>query len=454
MIRDICIIVFAWIAGMLLGRQIFDESKVTNNLEYFIWHRAEGPGLFVYQNFLFNRNRTPPAQPTSVPTSLLFLATCYWNESMEEMRGSLQSIRRKVEHFVDHYDEEKKRETLEAHIVVDSITEKGKEEIEFRPVYKRLMKLIFGVNSVWRNSHLKPQLISSKRRKYGMEAREYGLVQIYQFGENPLNPRLYIHFKDGQRGCFNGSKRLSMSLYMLEIEKRIREIAIQREWATNLKTLKDIYKNSFVFTADGDTLYSGAGVRALYEYISDRPTLAGVCGTVIPIGDGPLAWFQNFEYFSAHIFNKTTEFMLGTVLCLPGCYSIYRFSNLQEIMRIYRTGCSQALDLLTRQQGEDRWLTTLLTFRGHRLGYLSITEALTHCPTSFDGLMVQRRRWITSSFANLWCLLTSGSKLRSGNGLQDEIDEVDQNTEFWEQCRAELIAHAQKKIRETIICPF
>jgi len=47
-------------------------------------------------------------------------------------------------------------------------------------------------------------------------------------------------------------------------------------------------------------------------------------------------------------------------------------------------------------------------------------------------------------------LLTSGSKLRIGNGLQDEIDEDDQNTEFWEQCRAELIAHAQKKLERRL----
>jgi chitin synthase len=51
--------------------------------------------------------------------------------------------------------------------------------------------------------------------------------------------------------------------------------------------------------------------------------------------------------------------------------------------------------------GEDRWLCTLLLQRGYRVEYSAVSDAYTQCPESFDEFYNQRRRWITSTMANL-----------------------------------------------------
>ena len=55
--------------------------------------------------------------------------------------------------------------------------------------------------------------------------------------------------------------------------------------------------------------------------------------------------------------------------------------------------------------GEDRWLCTLLLQQGYRVEYSAAADAYTHAPVGFSEFFGQRRRWITSTFANLMDLL-------------------------------------------------
>lgn len=56
--------------------------------------------------------------------------------------------------------------------------------------------------------------------------------------------------------------------------------------------------------------------------------------------------------------------------------------------------------------GEDRWLCTLLLQQGYRVDYSAAADALTYCPESFDEFFNQRRRWVPSTLANIWDLLS------------------------------------------------
>lgn len=56
-------------------------------------------------------------------------------------------------------------------------------------------------------------------------------------------------------------------------------------------------------------------------------------------------------------------------------------------------------------QGEDRWLCTLLLQRGYRVEYCAASDALTFAPEGFAEFFNQRRRWIPSTMANIIDLL-------------------------------------------------
>lgn len=59
--------------------------------------------------------------------------------------------------------------------------------------------------------------------------------------------------------------------------------------------------------------------------------------------------------------------------------------------------------------GEDRWLCTLLLQQGYRVDYSAAADALTYCPESFEEFFKQRRRWVPSTLANIWDLLSDFS---------------------------------------------
>ena len=52
---------------------------------------------------------------------------------------------------------------------------------------------------------------------------------------------------------------------------------------------------------------------------------------------------------------------------------------------------SKPEDYILHNQGEDRWLCTLLLQRGYRVEYSAASDAYTHCPESFNEFFTQRR---------------------------------------------------------------
>ncbi|GFN90032.1 chitin synthase [Plakobranchus ocellatus] len=126
-----------------------------------------------------------------------------------------------------------------------------------------------------------------------------------------------------------------------------------------------------------------------------------VCARTHPMGSGPLVWYQIFEYAVGHWFQKTAEDVLGSVLCAPGCFSVYRCRALREVLPKYSKNVVSAFDFLTKDMGEDRWLCTLLVQSGWRIEYCATSENSTNCPAAFEEFFKQRRRWIASTLANL-----------------------------------------------------
>lgn len=57
---------------------------------------------------------------------------------------------------------------------------------------------------------------------------------------------------------------------------------------------------------------------------------------------------------------QAAEHVLGSVLCAPGCFSMYRCLALKKVLPKYASNVERAFDFLMKDMGEDRWLCTLM----------------------------------------------------------------------------------------------
>ena len=66
-----------------------------------------------------------------------------------------------------------------------------------------------------------------------------------------------------------------------------------------------------------------------------------------------MVWFQKFEYAMGHWLQKTAEHVLGSVLCSPGCFSLYRAAALMDdnVMKTYTSKSTEAIHYVRNDQG-------------------------------------------------------------------------------------------------------
>ncbi|ESO87529.1 hypothetical protein LOTGIDRAFT_127716 [Lottia gigantea] len=168
-------------------------------------------------------------------------------------------------------------------------------------------------------------------------------------------------------------------------------------------------ENTFILALDGDVDFKPESVKLLIDRMKKNKKVGAVCGRIHPIGSGPMVWYQQFEYAVGHWLQKAAEHVFGCVLCCPGCFSLFRASALMDdnVMKMYTTKPTEARHYIQFEQGEDRWLCTLLLQQGHRIDYCAGADALTFAPETFNEFFNQRRRWSPSTLANMMDLLSS-----------------------------------------------
>ena len=123
------------------------------------------------------------------------------------------------------------------------------------------------------------------------------------------------------------------------------------------------------------------------------------------------------EYAVGHWLQKSTEHVMGCVLCSPGCFSLFRAKALMDdnVMKMYTKKSEQSRDFVQYDQGEDRWLCTLLLQRGWRVEYSAASDAFTACPEGFGEFYNQRRRWMPSTMANIFDVLSDYKNITKVN---------------------------------------
>ncbi|XP_067687552.1 chitin synthase chs-2-like [Haliotis asinina] len=182
---------------------------------------------------------------------------------------------------------------------------------------------------------------------------------------------------------------------------------------------EDILNNIFLLALDGDVDFQDGAVKMLLDRMKRDPDVGAACGRIHPIGTGtgPILWYQKFEYAVSHWLQKATEHVTGCVLCSPGCFSLYRASALtsKDVIRKYATMSTEARHFVQYDQGEDRWLCTLLLQRGHKIEYCAASDSFTFAPEGFGEFLNQRKRWNPSTIANMIDLLSGWRHLTKLN---------------------------------------
>ncbi|KAK3729477.1 hypothetical protein QZH41_007436 [Actinostola sp. cb2023] len=108
---------------------------------------------------------------------------------------------------------------------------------------------------------------------------------------------------------------------------------------------------AFILTTDADVYFTHESMEALIDYMVQDNRIGAVCGRTHPMGNGPLVWYQIFDYAVGHWFMKVANHVFGSVLCCPGCFSLYRCKAVRDVLQEYATNVNEAFEFLTKDMG-------------------------------------------------------------------------------------------------------
>ncbi|XP_060530267.1 chitin synthase chs-2-like [Cylas formicarius] len=324
-----------------------------------------------------------------------------WHETKEEMMEFLKSILRVDEdqcaqrivrkHFEYERDDYYEWET---HIFFDDAFVRKSKDDNDPHLNQYVMDLVETVGEAATEVHQTTVRI----RPPVVYPTPYGGRLVWVL---PGKTKMIAHLKD--KAKIRAKKRWSQVMYMYYLLGH----KIMDNDELTAERVKTISKNTFILALDGDIDFQPQAVHLLVQYMKKNDALGAACGRIHPVGSGAIAWYQIFEYAVGHWMQKATEHVIGCVLCSPGCFSLFRASALMDhnVMARYTTKSEEARHYVQYDQGEDRWLCTLLLQRGYRVEYSAASDAYTHCPEGFNEFYNQRRRWMPSTMANIMDLL-------------------------------------------------
>ncbi|XP_037102964.1 chitin synthase 1 [Syngnathus acus] len=358
-----------------------------------------------------------------IQNCVIYLCATMWHETYDEMLKILTSMFRLDRYRGDPKEEHKDCFDFECHIYVDDafMTEKDTGKRLVNSYVNDLTQVVIEVYRVFTNKE--PDDVAIVETPYGGR-----LVFVM-----PEGNMLYFHLKD--KGLIRNKKRWSQIMYMYYLlgwkgylaknpqTKRqdiCRESLISVDGEIYLMPQHDNDNkrrfisddNVYVLALDGDTDFQPKAVILLVDRLRMYENVGAACGRIHPTGMGPMVWYQKFEYAVGHWLQKTAEHVFGSVLCSPGCFSLFRASALMDdnVLKRYTTTATRAGEYVQYDQGEDRWLCTLLLQQGWRVEYNAASDAYTNSPQEFKEFYNQRRRWGPSTLANTLDLLHSGGE--------------------------------------------
>uniref|UniRef100_A0A674ELN5 chitin synthase n=1 Tax=Salmo trutta TaxID=8032 RepID=A0A674ELN5_SALTR len=384
----------------------FKVQRIERTTELFVRRLYES--AFIDLSLLLNTKMKVVSVVDDVENCVIYLCATMWHETYDEMLKILTSMFRLDRYRGDPKEEHKDVFDFECHIFVDDAFMIDKETD---------CQLVF--------TNKEPDDVSIIETPYG------GRLMFVM----PEGNMLYFHLKDKQ--LIRNKKRWSQIMYLYYLlgwkgyivknpQKITRQnnpcraslisldgesfLLPQHDNDSKRKHISD--DNTYIMALDGDTDFHPAALILLVDRLRKYSNVGAACGRIHPTGMGPMVWYQKFEYAVGHWLQKTAEHVFGSVLCSPGCFSLFRGSALMDdnVLKRYTTTATRASEYVQYDQGEDRWLCTLLLQQGWRVEYNAASDAYTNSPQEFKEFYNQRRRWGPSTLANTLDLLHSGNE--------------------------------------------
>ncbi|KAL0983718.1 hypothetical protein UPYG_G00131770 [Umbra pygmaea] len=427
-----------WLGWVLCTMYIWSLqfNRIARTEDLFVRRMYEG--VFLEQSTLLNirfefqrkRKRYRKDDPVTV-----YLCATMWHESYNEMMRIIISMFR-----MDKFRPKNPSNdvSFESHIYFDDAFKdvRGSQHRHLNKYAEDLVEVIQDVYRLHIDDHL--DIIGESQLQDSHFVRERLLQKYLKILYTPYGGRLeytlphgnllMVHFKD--KTLIRHKKRWSQIMYMYYILgwqlnrkyfKKFQQLRKENdeEFEKDVEFEKEILRkemkkekhNTYILTLDGDTDFQPSAVMLLIDRLKLYPHVGAACGRIHPTGTGPMVWYQKFEYAIGHWLQKTAEHVFGCVLCSPGCFSLYRGAALMDnnVSKTYTTKAAEASHYIQYDQGEDRWLCTLLLQQGWRVEYNAASDAYTNAPQDFKEFYNQRRRWGPSTMANTIDLLGSGS---------------------------------------------
>uniref|UniRef100_U9TGW9 Chitin synthase n=1 Tax=Rhizophagus irregularis (strain DAOM 181602 / DAOM 197198 / MUCL 43194) TaxID=747089 RepID=U9TGW9_RHIID len=234
-------------------------------------------------------------------------------------------------------------------------------------------------------------------------------AHIYEYTTQiSINPEIQV--KDADEGI------VPIQVIFCLKEKQAKKINSHR-WFFN--AFGPILNPNVCVLLDAGTKPGSNSIYHLWKAFDLNVNIAGACGEIVAMkGKGsvnlmnPIVAAQNYEYKMSNILDKPLESIFGYITVLPGAFSAYRYTALQNdhngkgplasyFLGEFQRGRDADIFTANMYLAEDRILCFELVVKRNNswvLHYVKSSYAETDVPDTIHEFISQRRRWLNGSF--------------------------------------------------------
>lgn len=172
----------------------------------------------------------------------------------------------------------------------------------------------------------------------------------------------------------------------------------------NLNSLFSL-NESLLFLIDSDIILDKKSLSHFTFYLKkyNKSGLTGLISCIVSENPTFLSFYQDIEYLTGQIFWRNVESYFLSTTCLPGAFTILKYSFFKKVSDEYfnSNNYKDDMDYHRFYLGEDRYLTHLLMeIEPYQLGFCQTARCKTDAPVTFMSLMKQRKRWYLGHISN------------------------------------------------------
>jgi len=253
-----------------------------------------------------------------------------------------------------------------------------------------------------------------------------GVPKIPESGVSPLNSNAFVKLMERfNLDIYDRRERINVDIDGTLIAicrfehggKKSAQYGGFKEMEKDMKILEEKRSSfklddSLVFFIDSDIILKEDSLLQFYYYLErfKKNALTGLISCIASEDQKFITYYQDIEYVSGQIFWRNLESYFNSTTCLPGAFTILRYSFFKKVSEKYFNSnvYQDNADYQRFYLGEDRYLTHLLMeIEPGKLGFCEAARCKTDAPKTVMALMKQRKRWYLGHIANDTWMISS-----------------------------------------------